>query len=1610
MAIDPLEVTTAITDSYKRYLSTSFRLRDPVLAELFDEELEKFQFAKGPILEATPPFKAGLSLSDLAAEGLLDQLLADLIYESHPYLKTKPLYLHQERAIRKALRGRNLVISSGTSSGKTECFLIPTLNHLLREHREGKLGPGVRALLLYPMNALANDQLRRLRDLGNIFAKHAPDLPVTFGRYVGDTAETKKGALERFKKEHAGKDPAPGELLSREEMRASPPHILLTNYAMLEYLLLRPEDCWFFDGKHAQHWKFLVLDEAHTYNGATGIEMGMLIRRLKDRVSGSVPGRLQCIATSATLVSEDADFPKVAAFASNLFGESFKWETPDPNRQDVVKGEREPACVEPHMPFTAPLSLYVELQRARASTKDESALRDQFLKICADRGTQEAILTKAAGQAGNAARLLYEILSHDLSLSKLKQFIQKPRTFEECCNEVFGSDAEALKCLVDLAAWAKPDDESLPLLPARYHLFVRAPEGAFLSLYPTRKIFLGRREKTDEGHPVFELASCRRCGQEYLVGRLSQGKLAHSQSDPEVRTKTIRYYLLKSSSAACQEDEDESVALPEDEAEGRAVKLCFKCGTTWEGDQAPSCGCGGDYVQDLVEARPTDGVLNKCLLCGLRSIDIVREFVFQQDAPAAVLATALYQKLGKDDPKARKILCFSDSRQDAAFFAPYLGGTYERILYRRLMMEALGRDRSVSDYRLESLVEDVLALANNFDLLDPSLDEKQKRKLIWKCVLQEFCALDRRNCLEGVGLVAFVPVSPKVWEPPEDLLQGELNLSSAEAAGLYHILLNTLRLNMAITFPDAGPAPNDEAFAPRNREYKVKGEGSVPKASIYSWIPATNRLNTRLQFLINLYDPGMEAQETESHARKLLGRIWEDLTARWKGQGIDAFHDGRHGTLFQLDYRFWRVLHGESAAAGWYICERCGGFSPVSVRAVCSTFGCDGKLTAIEHSKAQTAVETNHYRHLYKTLSIAKMAVHEHTAQLKQEYATEVQLKFINGDVNVLSCSTTFELGVDLGELETIFMRNVPPEPSNYIQRAGRAGRRTSSAGFTFTFARLRPHDLNYFARPEEIVAGYVKPPAVEIVNEKIVRRHLHAVALSEFWKRFPEHFGVADKFFGLGAVDPDSTDGFECFRKFLQERPKALAEALKRVTPVDMLPMFDPDNWRWAEKLFDPKEGSLELARKAICSEYEQIDDFCREKKDELQTVLSNRGLHTSQRGKLNRDIDWAEKRLQTIAKRNLIDFLATHGVLPKYGFPVDVVELTPLHHAPAAKRIQLERDLRIAISEFAPGSQVVANGYLWESFALKVVKGKTWDLFWYAVCPTPGCDRFQIRGGTIEEVPPDLTCEACGNNIPRGHIHRMLVPIFGFTTSREVEPIRPGEARPRRDFSTRPYFVSHESRHQCDHNIGQLLINCEYSPTGELAVVCKGKKGQGFKVCFDCGYAISLVERTKTSHRTPLGRDCSAPLRSPWHLGHRFQTDLLLLSVTTKDHSGMPSLRKDESFWLSFLYSLLEGASEALGIRRRDLDGCLYPKPDQYGMVLFDTVPGGAGHVRRLMDEPNLRATLRASKARLEPNEAHKCGEETSCYGCLRNYDNQFCHDQLRRGAVLTFLRQVP
>ncbi len=309
--MNPLEVSSRIGQSYTDYLRTAFSTQRAEFREDFARALESgMDLVKGPYLQATPPFERTASLADLIEEGVLSRGFGRLPGSVFPL--ERKLYAHQDTAIRKALERRNLLIATGTGSGKTECILFPAIEWLLREAEAGTLArPGVRALLLYPMNALANDQVRRFRSILRAFPE------ITFGRYVGDTKESRREAQNVYEGLFPGEPRLPNELLSREEMRERPPHILITNFSMLEYLLLRPDDHAFFDGPTADHWRMVSLDEAHVYDGADGAEIAMLLRRLRDRVVRSERGRLTYLATSATLGSE-GDYPALVEFARNL--------------------------------------------------------------------------------------------------------------------------------------------------------------------------------------------------------------------------------------------------------------------------------------------------------------------------------------------------------------------------------------------------------------------------------------------------------------------------------------------------------------------------------------------------------------------------------------------------------------------------------------------------------------------------------------------------------------------------------------------------------------------------------------------------------------------------------------------------------------------------------------------------------------------------------------------------------------------------------------------------------------------------------------------------------------------------------------------------------------------------------------------------------------------------------------------------------------------------------------------------------------------------------------------------------------------------------------------
>lgn len=498
MRLHPLKTADQIREDYVRYLQTIYFFRDPALRRQFQEALSAPDFlTRGPILEAAAPFRLGRSIEQMIRDGLLHPGFRTLCSEDFPL--NRPLYLHQDRAVEKIVAGgRNIVVATGTGSGKTETFLIPILNHLLREQEAGTLDrPGVRALLLYPMNALANDQLRRLRRVLRNFPT------ITFGRYTGETEEEDDRAEAHFRDQFPGEPRIPNELLSRRQMQARPPHILLTNYAMLEYLLLRPQDCVFFDGETGAHWRFIVLDEAHIYSGAEGIEIAMLLRRLKDRIVRSEPGRLRCIATSATLGRGREDFPAIARFAAEIFGERFEWVDNDPARQDVIEAERESAAALGVPWGEGTPALYAALTDALSKKSPLETLVRQALEAGVPAETVNEARREALKSSKEAApRFLYFLLRGDGRLHRLWSELSRPRSLTELAPALFPADdqaTESLIRLVDLAVRARPGPEEAPLLPTRYHLFARAGGGLHL---PERSGPPDRRHCRREALPV----------------------------------------------------------------------------------------------------------------------------------------------------------------------------------------------------------------------------------------------------------------------------------------------------------------------------------------------------------------------------------------------------------------------------------------------------------------------------------------------------------------------------------------------------------------------------------------------------------------------------------------------------------------------------------------------------------------------------------------------------------------------------------------------------------------------------------------------------------------------------------------------------------------------------------------------------------------------------------------------------------------------------------------------------------------------------------------------------------------------------------------------------
>ena len=449
---NPLERSQLIETEFRDYLKATLEINNPELNQLFNEKLNKTELFKGPYISFAKPFVTRQTINEAIECGLLSKEFRNLQSIGHDF----KLYEHQYQAIYQVNNNQSVVVTTGTGSGKTESFLFPILNDILKDIEDGKDYKGIRAVFLYPINALVNDQIERLR----LILKKYPQ--ITFGSYTGETPENQIKLSQKDKEDKAEGNfinYLSNEIRHREEMRINPPNLLFTNYAMLEYILIRPSDADIFNEHNTRNWKFMVLDEAHTYRGSLAIELSHLLRR----VTGKYKQRnLNYILTSATLGRGEQDVDEIIAFAQNLTGAHY-------DRKNILFAKRQS---------------FEQVPKYAIDSEDYSKLLNYVQQECSSELT--TIFSKY-GYDGQSREDLYDFLKYDdlttFVLNKVDESnVMLASEMQELLREKYGLNQDQFVDYIDLLSYAINDGQNL--LVCKYHIFTKTPQGAYITVKP----------------------------------------------------------------------------------------------------------------------------------------------------------------------------------------------------------------------------------------------------------------------------------------------------------------------------------------------------------------------------------------------------------------------------------------------------------------------------------------------------------------------------------------------------------------------------------------------------------------------------------------------------------------------------------------------------------------------------------------------------------------------------------------------------------------------------------------------------------------------------------------------------------------------------------------------------------------------------------------------------------------------------------------------------------------------------------------------------------------------------------------------------------------------
>lgn len=1559
-------------------------INHPGLASEIRRRLGAFDIAVGgvtqaPLLEAALPYvTADETLGELAGS-LLHPNLVDALEGAdtpdRPYRFDRHLkpYAHQ-LAVWRTLSDatpRSVLVTSGTGSGKTECFLVPILDSLARQaaSKPGRL-EGVQAIMLYPLNALIASQQERLRAWTRPFGGS-----IRFALYNGLMPTRVKAAVA---------DMSPEEVADRVRLRASPPPILVTNVTMLEYMLLRPDDASIL-GKSRGCLRYIVLDEAHSYVGAKAAEIALLLRRVC-LAFGVSPADVRVVATSATIGRGEGVERSLRDFLADVSGAPRE-------RVSVIQGnQRRPVLPELHGGGAVPEAGHFDYFGGHPS------LRPLLEQLYA--GPLAWSHMAAAGEALNlSATDLALKMAHAQSDDGEKLAPLRVHTFHRAVSGLWS-------CL----------DPACPL---------ERPGG-----WPFGAIHHQLGEACSCGAPLFEVVTCSSCGEPFLDVEERPGL---NLRQPH-RARITDEFAADADRDVPDPDDDGGNPPPSVEGNGERKLVALsqlRPGSRWLCVE-PSTGIvhANEVPGRLRLAAYDRATPQRCPGCGARErggSDLIRSIrfgapfilggatpVLLADAaiPEGALDPIVVEALGAVPPsEGRQLLSFTDSRQGTARLSAKLQTASERNFVRSVIYHAVqdrlgaalnpadaGQLRTQIDL-LSAMTEPALVeLRINLERQLARVEAGSTAGLPWNEIVDVLAERPEvriwigsvwagrdnrfsrtRELAEFLLLREFIRRPPRA-NAPETLGLARLrfaaidNLADAQASSAFIGLGGSPQdwrdfLHLLTTFIARGRSavqvPRDVLhwIPPRSgaRELLFQPQRSAQSWEVI-WPRFTPPSGGRTAMIVNLLCQAFNISTSDAPTRTILDDVFRDA---WQALGAVLRWSGQ--TKFALDFRKASIAPVTSA---WY-CPSTRRMLDVTLRGL-SPYGArtpGGQGTPAERlvmprhpapypgrSGIRTAagdreqigawlandqaVAALRERGAWSDLSdrIAYFSDYfrsaEHSAQQRPAKLRAYERAFKSGAINVLNCSTTMEMGVDIGSVSHVMMTNLPPSIANYRQRIGRAGRRGQPISMGFTFCKDRPLDRDAFRDPERYLNRQVHAPKVALDSRVIVQRHINAVLFAAFVR---SHGGnalsmQAGPFFGCDHKVGAEEIGVCAARRLADwarapQTREAFASEIEQLTRNSVLAAD--------EEVYEMAARTMEAAHEAFAAEWRGV-----------QSLAAGCGGDAAALERL-------AIQLRRLCQDYLLSALARRGVLPGHGFPTDVVsfvvptdlrDLTDPDEEEASRfNAYPQRQLDIAIREYAPGSEVVLDGLVHKSAGV--------TLNWKQPATAEAANQ-------VQALLWRWSCENCGESGSQRNrnLAHLECPVCRAGSATWVEYLQPAgfsvdlRAEPHADADVVTYVppepTAVSARGADWAPLPQRLLGRWRATREGTVFFCNaGPDGDGYNLCLRCGRADEQAARP---HRPLVGSDteCGGParqyaLKTNLRLGHQLSTDVLEIQPVDWPHPGAG---------IALAVALREALARRLGIETDEMGLAVARRADEteartVSLFLHDKASGGAG-----------------------------------------------------------------